>query len=438
MRILFVVVGILALLEAGVAAAYLTKRRMADQPFVDLLENLYVLRPFRGYFPDQYTFPSELRPLLKGETTSPATLRRNVLADPLLGHRLAPNSLVVEETWTWYATNAQGFTITDPEAPLAVYAVPKPTGTVRIVMLGGSTVHGDGASGSLHALPAELLRTLREGYLPARDNQTRFEVINAGVGGYTSQQELLYYLSELRLFEPDLVIAYDGWNDFQRVTSLLSGGGARYPWLRNESTDRQRSILNSYYTWSGTAVAFAQRTVSRTRELLDGVALVHVLRRAISAATAPTAAAAADLRPVTDELLPLIPEAVRRYEANTSILAGAVTSSGASFAWFLQPLVGVGNKIPAEIGRERSILQSRPNDIARRQIFYSLARAAQSTFKNQAGDAKTCAADLSDVFDGNDAPVFEDSGHLYDPGNVIVANRIAQELERCGFVAQRP
>ena len=40
-------------------------------------------------------------------------------------------------------------------------------------------------------------------------------MINAGVGGYRSRQQLLYYITELYLYNPDLVIFYDGWNDLQ-------------------------------------------------------------------------------------------------------------------------------------------------------------------------------------------------------------------------------
>src|SRR5262249_50192430 len=37
--------------------------------------------------------------------------------------------------------------------------------------------------------------------------------INAGVDAYNSAQEYLYLVSDLLRFKPDLVVAYDGWND---------------------------------------------------------------------------------------------------------------------------------------------------------------------------------------------------------------------------------
>jgi hypothetical protein len=49
----------------------------------------------------------------------------------------------------------------------------------------------------------------------------RIEFINAGVAGYNSVQEYLYFASDLLRFKPDLVVAYDGWNDiFFPITKI--------------------------------------------------------------------------------------------------------------------------------------------------------------------------------------------------------------------------
>ena len=61
-----------------------------------------------------------------------------------------------------------------------------------------------------------IVRMLRKG---ARDVELAvpmadaFEFINAGVAGFTSAQEYLYFVSDLLRFTPDLVIVYDGVND---------------------------------------------------------------------------------------------------------------------------------------------------------------------------------------------------------------------------------
>ena len=47
----------------------------------------------------------------------------------------------------------------------------------------------------------------------------KVEVINFGVGGYTTPQELIYLIENIK-YRPDLVITYDGWNDFAYSSSL--------------------------------------------------------------------------------------------------------------------------------------------------------------------------------------------------------------------------
>jgi len=53
-------------------------------------------------------------------------------------------------------------------------------------------------------------------------NRKRFEVITAGVPGYSSRQALIYYLTELDRMEPDLLIVQVGTNDaVARLPSFL-------------------------------------------------------------------------------------------------------------------------------------------------------------------------------------------------------------------------
>ena len=42
---------------------------------------------------------------------------------------------------------------------------------------------------------------------------SKYEVINAGVGGFYSGQELTYIVTELVDYHPNIIIAFDGWND---------------------------------------------------------------------------------------------------------------------------------------------------------------------------------------------------------------------------------
>ncbi|MCX5659191.1 MAG: GDSL-type esterase/lipase family protein [Planctomycetota bacterium] len=94
------------------------------------------------------------------------------------------------------------------------FAVPKPKGKFRIVCLGDSCTHF-----GPRPYP-ERLAALLEQWKPGR-----FEVINAGVIGYTSHQGLARLESEVLAWQPDLVTAYFGWNDH---------------WLAHGRTDREQ------------------------------------------------------------------------------------------------------------------------------------------------------------------------------------------------------
>ena len=103
-------------------------------------------------------------------------------------------------------TNSQGFSSSGDFD--FFYNKEKPADLYRIIIFGGSTVEGDGAEDVSSNLASHLKKRLSK-------RISNVEVINAGVGGYRSRQQLLYYITELYLYNPDLVIFYDGWNDLQ-------------------------------------------------------------------------------------------------------------------------------------------------------------------------------------------------------------------------------
>lgn len=81
------------------------------------------------------------------------------------------------------------------------YPIPKPPGTRRILILGDSVVYGTGV---------EREQTF------AKRLETRLgnvEVINSGVPGYSPYNELQYYRSRGRAFQPDLVLLTVCFND---------------------------------------------------------------------------------------------------------------------------------------------------------------------------------------------------------------------------------
>ncbi|MBI5184950.1 MAG: SGNH/GDSL hydrolase family protein [Nitrospinae bacterium] len=114
--------------------------------------------------------------------------------DRYLGYRLRPgysNRL--------YNINSLGFRGKE-------FSKKKEKGKIRVFCLGGSTTWGDSSS-PIFIYPKLLDRMLRD-----KVNEN-YEVINAGVAGYTSLQVKRYLESEIVDYNPDFIIVAAGWND---------------------------------------------------------------------------------------------------------------------------------------------------------------------------------------------------------------------------------
>jgi hypothetical protein len=87
---------------------------------------------------------------------------------------------------------------------------PKPSGTFRIVCLGGSSTYGHGPSSDEATWPARLEARLR-----AARPERSLDVVNGGCRGYSTFESLGNYAFRLSDLEPDLVLIYHTVNDMR-------------------------------------------------------------------------------------------------------------------------------------------------------------------------------------------------------------------------------
>jgi len=123
------------------------------------------------------------------------------------GYRQRPNTEFRYRGGTVAHSNGQGFR--GPEV-----IIPKPGGTYRIVLLGGSTTHGWQVDDD------ETIDTFLRKILSARLPQWRIEVVNLAFDGYDSYQAYERLVTDGLAMEPDLIIVNTGINDVRN---------ARYP-----------------------------------------------------------------------------------------------------------------------------------------------------------------------------------------------------------------
>lgn len=114
----------------------------------------------------------------------------------------------------------------------------KAPGTFRVICVGGSTTFGAGIRGDDRTYPAFLGTRLEEAW-PER----RVEVWNAGVPGYTTAENAIYLSLRVIDFSPDLIVLYEGYNDFKpnRYPAFRSD----YAHWRDRARVPQRSPLES-------------------------------------------------------------------------------------------------------------------------------------------------------------------------------------------------
>lgn len=122
--------------------------------------------------------------------------------DPIYGYRLKANVQVEE-----YKINSLGFRSFE-------FTKKKPNNTLRIFFIGGSTTFGSNAGGNEYAIP-DILNYI----LNSNSKLYKFEVINAGVLGYSTWQNKLK-VREIFSYEPDLVFIMDGFTDAVRANDL--------------------------------------------------------------------------------------------------------------------------------------------------------------------------------------------------------------------------
>ena len=96
---------------------------------------------------------------------------------------------------------------------------PKPSSVYRIVIIGGSTVYSTGVEDWKRDFARQLQRELKEKY-----PYVNIEVINAGLAGWTSYENLINLEFKILPLEPDMVIIYEGIGPFLTKFAIARAG----------------------------------------------------------------------------------------------------------------------------------------------------------------------------------------------------------------------
>lgn len=256
--------------------------------------------------------------------------------------------------------------------------------TYRIFVIGGSTIFGWGSTSDSATIPGYLQKKFDRLDLPYN-----VQVINSGVAGAFSTQEVYWVKNKLVEFHPDMVIVYDGWNDMEAPYENLIDPS-------KEATPQKYvlTIIQTILPWYKTPI-IAPTFLNSIIHRFSNEKEEH-------------------LRLKTDH----ITERSSLWYGNEKEICYLGNKTGFKTVILLQPILGTGNKTMTEYESKYYQSTGGSKNIAQYDLF--------AKKDNIDGLSQYCTktADLRHVFDGNSDFLYYDQGHLQDRGNEIVANKI--------------
>ena len=265
-------------------------------------------------------------------------------------------------------------------------------GAYRVLMLGGSTMWGIGSPDSA-TIPARF-----QAKLAARTTRPVC-VVNLGEKGYTSLQELVFLVTRLRSDAvPDLMVFYDGVNDV-RVAADQSDAGLH----------------------------FGLRQVADKLEEVPPPLALRVRRSSFMSLVLPPLVPSADSLVVEDYRArgvsadSLADRVVARYLDTHRAIRGLSREYGFDYAFFWQPVIWRTKKpfTAEEQVVVRNAVQGLP------ELYHAVYSRIHEIAPREDG-----LYDISDVFDGQTAFIYNDFNHVVPEGNEMVVTRMLADLDR--------
>jgi len=296
------------------------------------------------------------------------------------------------------STNTLGFR----DAPLQ----PRTASEFRILLLGGSTAWGLGASSNKATVAGAL-----EAFLNAANGETTFRVMNGAYPGWQSRQELVALMEYYSQFDPDLVVALTGYNDLH----VLALGGNPDLQMRAESqmlaeavdaTLKPMGTLRSIRKVAGSLGIW--RIVVYFREMMQNNA---------SGVSKVLAYDAGD----SERILPGIAD---RYVTMSNFAA----RRGSRLLIAVQPdIYTTGKSFPPE---EQQVLERFTGKYMNIADVYSRYRNDALGYFSAiiAANSNASVTDLAAVFDASNEAVFLDECHLNDKGYLMVAESLGRTI----------
>lgn len=435
LRTIFIILFFCFFIEICLSFLIVTIRWSNDEDYISTIDKLHVTRFFIYPFfdtPDK-SLKSSINYL--GNYQRSQAKRNYYPGDSLLGWRIGQSVAITKSTistkqYGLHVTNKQGFS---SSGKLDFhYVTPKPQNIFRVIILGGSTVDGSSDRSYQDNLSAKLQKHLDE---ICMNKNRKIEVVNAGVGGYNSGQELLY-LFTLMQHKPDLIIVYDGWNDQQFAPHVIQQIENFNSPFKTPTHNNNEKRINNSFTFLGASKHFFYSLINALHDFYSGLSISVFTNKFLY--DSPDLSTNMDMASDID-YPKLYKEYIQKYyEVNIKMMIHLTQMNEVAFAHFLQPIMGIDSK--NHFGAEIDIYEESnrlSKKFIRRRQFYKLARTMSQNLSNEYNHhSKICIADLSLSLKDVEERVYEDTGHLLQNGNSIVAKKMIEKLLQHGMLDQ--
>jgi len=254
----------------------------------------------------------------------------------------------------------------------------KPESTYRIFVVGGSTTMGHGSSSDETTMPGFLQKRFDDENL-----DVNIEVINAGINSLYSFSETYHIKKNILKYNPDLIINYGGVNDANK-------------WTENPRIKTEEEVKEDYGGFKFKNFQF-YRTPFVAYTLLFAA---DWKEQEYGERTNPT-----------DKVIPA-------WKDRWLDICELGKTQGFKTMIVVQPALGTGNKNFYSSDEFENL----PRTEHELRFIHNLEMMANE-LDNMSG---TCdyVADLRNVFDNIEEPLFYDHAHVNDQGNEIVADEI--------------
>lgn len=280
-------------------------------------------------------------------------------------------------------------------------ATPKPANTRRIFILGGSTV--EGGLNEYWTVAHYLSKKLKQSH-------ENLEVINAGIAGFGSQNELALLQTRILDLQPDLVIIFDGRNDlYYSITPYWEN-------RRGEDYFSQKRALDglidnpTFFTLTGNLARFIatkSSILTRAFDLVFRQKPPHVYPHEAK----------------------IQEKAVQTYVDNLRLIKAVLETEGINGIIAFQPTLGYGKQklSPYEHSIADYLRKVEDTDWLTQVATTWPVVAKRVAALPQSGLVKTC--DLSRLFENTTETAYIDSCHYVPLGNQMIGEKLAEIVD---------